>query len=108
MGPNKPTCSGVNGEGECATGYGAHPRPRTAREALDLAWELAHPVEAGQTLPDGTRFLMRDEYGLLREDEILDNWEYNPPPDNIRTLDQLPNERTKHGTHKAGPSVHTQ
>ena len=65
------------------------PAPTTAREALELAWELAHEVKEGQAIPEGTRFLLRDEFGLLREDEILDDWEHNPPPDNIRTLDPL-------------------
>ena len=33
--------------------------PTTAQEALDLAWELAHPVKEGQHIPEGTRLLDR-------------------------------------------------
>ena len=33
------------------------PAPTTVREALDLAWELAHEVKEGQTIPKGTRYL---------------------------------------------------
>lgn len=33
--------------------------PATAREALDLAWNLAHPIKIGQTIPDGTEYLRR-------------------------------------------------
>ena len=33
--------------------------PATAREALDLAWELAHPVKMGETIPDGAHYLRR-------------------------------------------------
>lgn len=35
------------------------PAPKTAREALDLAWELAHPVKEGQVIPKGTDYLVR-------------------------------------------------
>ena len=31
--------------------------PATAREALDLAWELAYPVKEGQTIPEGADYL---------------------------------------------------
>ena len=35
--------------------------PTTAREALDLAWVLAHEVRPGQVVPKGTRYLqLRD------------------------------------------------
>ena len=33
------------------------PAPVSAREALDLAWELAYPVKKGQVIPEGTRYL---------------------------------------------------
>lgn len=33
------------------------PAPATAREALDLAWELAYPVKEGQVIPKGTHIL---------------------------------------------------
>ena len=35
------------------------PAPESAREALDLAWNLAHPVKEGQHIPDVTRLLDR-------------------------------------------------
>lgn len=40
------------------------PAPATAREALDLAWELAHEVKEGQTIPKGTQVLMLHSSGL--------------------------------------------
>ena len=40
------------------------PAPTTTREALDLAWELAHPVKEGQVIPKGTPYLMKDASGL--------------------------------------------
>ena len=33
------------------------PAPESAREALDLAWNLAHEVKARQIIPKGTRYL---------------------------------------------------
>lgn len=33
------------------------PAPTTAREALALAWELAHPVKAGQIIPEDAEFI---------------------------------------------------
>ena len=33
------------------------PCPASAREALDLAWELAHEVKVGQVIPEGARYL---------------------------------------------------
>lgn len=33
------------------------PAPTTAREALEIAWELAHEVKPGQVIPDGARFM---------------------------------------------------
>ena len=39
-------------------GYTLNPTaPTTAREALELAWELAHEVKEGQTITEGTRYL---------------------------------------------------
>ena len=38
--------------------------PTTAREALYLAWELAHEVKPGQVIPKGDRLLEFDDSGL--------------------------------------------
>lgn len=40
------------------------PTPTTAREALDLAWELAHELKPGQFIPEGTRYLELSSSGL--------------------------------------------
>ena len=34
--------------------------PKTAREALDLAWELAYPVKEGQIWPDGAQGISKE------------------------------------------------
>lgn len=39
--------------------------PKNSREALDLAWELAHPVKEGQHIPEGTRYVRRSQSGGL-------------------------------------------
>lgn len=66
------------------------PAPTTAREALDLAWELAHPVKEGQVLPEGTRYMTASNSGVK---------EYTAPCDVIirseyamvtRTVEPLP------------------
>ena len=66
---------------------GPAPAPTTAREALDLAWELAHEVEKGQSIPSGTEYLLRHGPGYLlevahgaRRIDVID-------AENIRTLD---------------------
>lgn len=64
--------------------------PETAREALELAWNLAHPVKEGQTIPTGTEYLLRHglgynlevAYGARRIDSIY--------AESIRTLEPLP------------------
>lgn len=66
--------------------------PATAREALDLAWELAHPVKEGQAIPAGTRCIqwhkgtnnwhIYDEVGDFETDAYA--------LETIRTLDPLP------------------
>ena len=33
--------------------------PSSAREALDLAWNLAHPIREGQMIPAGTAYLLK-------------------------------------------------
>lgn len=35
------------------------PTPTTAKEALDLAWELAHPVNEGQVVPEGAKWMKK-------------------------------------------------
>lgn len=39
--------------------------PKTAREALKLAWELAHPVREGQVWPDGAQGISKVNGELL-------------------------------------------
>lgn len=36
----------------------------TAREALKLAWDLAHPVRKGQVIPEGTEVLAQQNWML--------------------------------------------
>ena len=65
--------------------------PRTAREALALAWELAHPVKEGQELPEGTEHIRQHETGFfvraLTVPYVVTSW----VEVNTRTLDPLPN-----------------
>ena len=64
--------------------------PTTAREALDLAWELAHEVREGQTIPKGTKYLERHN-GALREYTAFHDM--NPKAGGeewLRTQDPLP------------------
>ena len=67
------------------------PAPTTAREALALAWELAHPIKEGQTIPKGTRILRR-VLGSIREYQA--GWDFDETItfDHllVRTLDPLP------------------
>ena len=65
--------------------------PTTAREALALAWELAHPVKEGQLIPVGTRLVTRrdNEITIGRNDYFdiaVNRWDV----ENRRTLDPLP------------------
>lgn len=64
--------------------------PTTAREALDLAWSLAHVVREGQTIPKGAKYLERyvsgvREYVAHHDVNVLPAW-----VEKIRTLDPLP------------------
>ena len=66
------------------------PTPTTAREALDLAWELAHPVKEGQIVPKGSRYLAKQTSGLKECTAVFDikmSPGYAPA---LRTLDPLP------------------
>ena len=67
------------------------PAPTTVREALDLAWELAHEVKEGQVIPKGTRYVRSSQGGRLATFTATEGW--TPTPRNaeyIRTLDPLP------------------
>lgn len=66
------------------------PRATSAREALDLAWELAHEVKPGQVIPWGTRLLKFEgpevlAYTAQRDLKIMSK--FAPA---LRTLDPLP------------------
>lgn len=59
--------------------------PKTAREALELAWELAHPVKEGQAIPRGTRVIDHTG-GTVVECTVGSDW-VPREHENIRTLD---------------------
>lgn len=62
--------------------------PKTAREALALAWELAHPVNGGDAIPKDTTCLQNT--GERIETKTLPT-DWTPAfPKNIRTLEPLP------------------
>ena len=66
------------------------PAPTTAREALDLAWELAHPVKEGQVIPEDTRFIQDANDGIVEytaEFDIKVTPNFEPI---IRTFEPLP------------------
>lgn len=65
--------------------------PTTAREALALAWELAHPVKEGQVIPGGTdvisaRSEVENVYGATLTNQVADKFDEL----HTRTLDPLP------------------
>ena len=65
--------------------------PTTVREALDLAWELAHEVEEGQHIPDGVRLLDRFDGNDFSVYTTLVGFTSNAREAlTIRTLDPLP------------------
>lgn len=64
--------------------------PTTAQEALDLAWELAHPVEEGQTIPSGADYLFRHGLGYNLEVQLGDRKIDSLDAGIFRTLDPLP------------------
>ena len=82
----------VDGELIARWGYTLEPpAPTTAREALDLAWELAHEVKPGQVIPAGTRYVRRSQSGGLSTFTATEGW--TPAPrwtEHVRTLDPLP------------------
>ena len=63
------------------------PAPTTAHEALALAWDLAHEVEKGQSIPSGTVYLLRYGPGYLLEVAHGARRIDSIDAENIRTLD---------------------
>ena len=64
--------------------------PTTVREALDLAWELAHEVKEGQVIPEGSRYLAFSSFGMKEytaQRDIKIGSELGPV---TRTLEPLP------------------
>lgn len=67
------------------------PAPTSAREALDLAWNLAHEVKEGQHIPEGTRLLDRSYRNDLSAYATLVDIIINARESfTIRTLEPLP------------------
>ena len=65
-------------------------RLTSAREALDLAWKLAHPVREGQAIPKDTRYLKRTDSGLA---VFVAQFDFKVQPgivSVVRTLEPLP------------------
>lgn len=66
------------------------PTPTTAREALELAWDLAHEVKEGQVIPKGTQYLEFNGYGL-RQSTASREMKVSPGLAPLcRTLEPLP------------------
>ena len=69
------------------------PAPTTAREALDLAWELAHEVKEGQVIPEGARCLTSSD-SVVREHITQHDVKIRPAHATvIRTLEPLPDPK---------------
>ena len=67
------------------------PAPTTAREALDLAWELAHEVKSGQHIPEGTHLLDHPDHDNLSAYATLVGFTITARESlSIRTLEPLP------------------
>ena len=68
------------------------PAPTTAREALDLVWELAHPVKEGQKVEPGTQCIakVRDGEFTTYRATFPFNGDTRPGRAEARTLDPLP------------------
>ena len=66
------------------------PSPASAREALDLAWNLAHEVKEGQIIPEGTRYLEVTSVGLKVYTAMRDFNIRSSHVTVIRTLEPLP------------------
>lgn len=66
------------------------PAPTTAREALDLAWELAHEVKPGQVIPKGSQYLVTTGSGVKEYTAAFDiETGFHGEPER-RTLEPLP------------------
>ena len=64
--------------------------PTTVQEALDLAWNLAHPLKEGQHIPEGTRLIDRSYRNDLSAYSALADITINARESlTIRTLDPL-------------------
>ena len=80
-------------EGMAGSGYTLdpiEPAPVSAREALDLAWELAHPVKEGQIVPKGTRYLELHNSRLREGTAVFGFKIISVLAPLVRTLDPLP------------------
>lgn len=64
--------------------------PTTAREALELAWELAHEVKGGQVIPEGARYLTSSGSGVKEYTAQHDVKIRSSHATVIRTVDPLP------------------
>lgn len=65
--------------------------PTTSREALDLAWELAHEVKEGQTIPGGVRTIGRYEDGdFFLGRSLTDRLVTGSEESHLRTQEPLP------------------
>ena len=69
------------------------PRPTSAHEALDLAWELAHEVKDWRAIPRGTRLL---EFNGSEVKAYTARREFTLHPERVpvtRTVDPLPDPK---------------
>ena len=69
-----------------------YPTPTTAREALALVWDLAHPMKEGQEVPIGTECIAKvadGEFMVYRSLKPFDGVS-RPGWAEARTLDPLP------------------
>ena len=67
------------------------PAPTTAHEALDLAWNLAHPVKEGQYIPKGTRYVRHYQDGSLATFTATEGLTPTPrPAEYLCTMEPLP------------------
>ena len=66
------------------------PAPTTTQEALDLAWNLAHEVKEGQTMPSDTQYLLRQGLGYNLRVSLVALSIDGIDAESIRTLDPLP------------------
>ena len=80
-------------EGMAGSGYTLdpiEPAPVSAREALDLAWELAYPVKEGQVIPRGTQYLEFNGHRMQERTSKIDHKISPERAPKVRTLEPLP------------------